>query len=357
MRGSLFIGVAGFLVAIRAGADVVALNEQETLSGNVVRIVEGTLVFRTSLAGQLMVPMDTLQGLTTDANLVITLTNGEVIYGKFRRSPEEQQVVPINGGAATPLALADVVEALPIPSTPETPPGSAPDAVTQVGVETALQWRDTSRTSTDLVGRVDLQRETEGQSLSGHVLVGRDDSGYFPSLAEGSLEWWRGGAAGMGPFVRGDAERDTSAGLGLRAQLTLGIQDMLWGNGGDSLHGFAGLGAAYEDWDGSALEDQGQMRFPWRDEKNSEKELNAALRLRYSRAIFKTGAFDSDIAVYPSATDIGDFRARSETSLVFPLTERLKLRLNLRLDYDNDPGLTGLDEWGTSVGAGFRWDF
>lgn len=357
MRGSLFIGVAGFLVAIRAGADVVALNEQETLSGNVVRIVEGTLVFRTSLAGQMMVPMDTLQGLSTDGNLVITLAGGQVLYGKFKKAPEGQQVIPLNGGPPAPLTLAEVKEALPIPPTPETPPENVSEDAIEIGIETDLQWRDTSRTSTDLVGRVDLKRDTASQTISAHVLVGRDDPEYFPGLAEGAVEWRREGADRIGPYARVDAERDTGAGLDLRAQLTLGIQDVLWGDSADSLRGFAGLGAAYEAWDATVLEDRGQMRMLESEEEDSEKELNVQLRLRYSRAIFRTGAFDSDFIVYPSLTDLGEFRARSETSFTFPVTSTLKLRLNLRLDYDNAPGLTGLDEWGTSVGAGFRWDF
>ncbi|HNT87088.1 MAG TPA: DUF481 domain-containing protein, partial [Candidatus Hydrogenedentes bacterium] len=159
------------------------------------------------------------------------------------------------------------------------------------------------------------------------------------------------------PFVRADIERDTGAALDLRAQLTLGVHDRLFDNGVSILHGFAGLGAAYEDWDATALEDREHFRAPSGESKETDRELSMQLRLRYSRAILKTGAVDGDIVVYPSLTDLGDFRARSEAAFTLPVMPRLKLRLNLRLDYDSDPGLSGLDEWGASVGAGFRWDF
>ncbi|HNT87672.1 MAG TPA: hypothetical protein PKL84_07380, partial [Candidatus Hydrogenedentes bacterium] len=151
MRGSLCIAFAGFLAGAIVDADVVKLNDQDTLTGSVVRIVEGTLVFRTSLAGQVMAPMDTLRGLTTDANMVITLTGDKVLYGKFRNTPEGQQVVPLDGGPPAPLVLAEVAEAMPIPATAESPPEPVSAGDLDVGVETGLQWRDTSRTSTNLV--------------------------------------------------------------------------------------------------------------------------------------------------------------------------------------------------------------
>ena len=79
--------------------------------------------------------------------------------------------------------------------------------------------------------------------------------------------------------------------------------------------------------------------------------------MRYGRPILRNGRLAQDVLVLPSLTDFGDLRATSESALLVPLTSSLKLKLNLRVDFDDEPEFRGIDEWQTSVGASIRWDF
>ena len=108
-------------VASCAGADILVLEDGERLSGQVVRVTGGTLVFRTTLSGQMMVPMDTVETLATQGNLVISMRDERIHYGRFARQTGQPQILPLDGSPPRTVDLAQVEEALPIPS----PPGSA----------------------------------------------------------------------------------------------------------------------------------------------------------------------------------------------------------------------------------------
>jgi hypothetical protein len=57
------------------------------------------------------------------------------------------------------------------------------------------------------------------------------------------------------------------------------------------------------------------------------------LTLRYARALFKGGRISENLLVYPSITELGNLRARSESVVSFPFTSRLRLKLDLLLDF------------------------
>jgi len=62
-------------------------------------------------------------------------------------------------------------------------------------------------------------------------------------------------------------------------------------------------------------------------------------------------------SLYPSMTDLGELRARSESSLLMPVTAHLDFRLHLFVDYEDEPEFESMEKWRTSIGAGFQWDF
>ena len=64
-----------------------------------------------------------------------------------------------------------------------------------------------------------------------------------------------------------------------------------------------------------------------------------------------------NLYLYPSITDLGEFRAESNTALLFPVSTKLQLRLDLLVEYDNSLPFNRLDHWQTAVGAGLQVDF
>lgn len=356
MRRAFLIAVMSCLLPAWAGGDVLVLGDKETLTGNVVRIEEGTLVFRTSLAGQMMVPMDTVHSISTERNFVITLSNGDVHYGKFASGSAGETIVPLNGEAAQAVTLAEVTEALAIPGTPRAGADDAAPRWRATG-ETGLVLRDTNRESVEASARIELRGELERSRVEGSLSVSGDDLDKSPNQAGASVLLRDSVRAGIKPYGEARLERDVDRGLDLQVELSLGLWDYLHEGEKGQLEWFAGLNLTYEDWDASEIEDRTSLSFGPGEDERAARESNLQLRLRYSRAIFHGSRLDEDLVLYPSVTDVGDFRARYETSVSVPLATKLRLRLNLRLDFDSDPELDGLDNWGATVGAGFQWDF
>lgn len=356
MRCAFLIAVLACLVPVWAGGDVLGLGDTETLTGDVVRIDEGTLVFRTSLAGQMMVPMDTVLSLSTERNFVITMSNGDVYYGKFSSGKEGASIVPLNGETARAVTLAEVTEALVIPGAPQ----AAVDGTTpkwEATGETGLVLRDTNRQSMEAATRIELRGELGRSSLEGTLSVSGDELDNGPNQTRASVLLQDRSRAGVKPYGEARLERDMDRGLALDAELSLGLWDYLHEGEKGQLEWFAGVNLTYEDWDASIIEDKTSLSFGPGEDERAATETNLQLRLRYSRAIFRGSRLDEDLVLYPSVTDVGDIRARYETSVSVPIATKLMLRLNLSLDFDSAPELDGLDSWGASVGAGFRWDF
>jgi len=147
----------------------------------------------------------------------------------------------------------------------------------------------------------------------------------------------------------------------LRGNLSLGVGKDLFAGTTHQLEADVGVGGTAEYFDTELLE-KSQTNglgkpFRRRDSTRDEQELHLRLRLRYARTLFKNGAFEKDLKLYPSLTGLGELRARSESSLLFPFTQRFKLKLDLLVDYESSSEFHGLDHWRTSVGASFLWDF
>jgi hypothetical protein len=338
-------------------ADTLSLDPAETLTGTVNRVTEGTLVFRTSLAGQIMAPMDTISALTSERNFVVTLTDGRVLYGRFVHGAEGSALVPLDGSAPAPVAYADVLEAIPIPSAAQAEPSAISTPGDQsrsaFSLETGFQWRKGNASRMEPTVRVELSLPTAGGTLETGALVERADSENFPAHARAEARWRGGGDTA--PYGAAGVARDTDSALRVRAELGLGLQHLLFEDPVTRLEGAVGVGLVYEDWDTGVMEEPAGPRY-W-DSTRSGADVELQLRLRYSRTLFQRGQLDGQVALLPSLTDPGDFRALSDAALSYPVSPSVQVRLNLRFYYESDPPFPGLTPWETTVGAGLRFEF
>lgn len=348
-----FCWIALFLAPVApaaAAGDWVVLEGGDALSGRVVRIADGVLVFRTALHGQMMAPVDTLEGLSTERNLAITLQDDTTLYGRFVREDGVIFVEPLDGSPRRPVALGEVWEALPIPA-------GAPRAEPEIrgSIEVGVRGRASTEDTLEPYARIGLSGEGARTAFDATLMAERADAGDFPRLAQGAIEV-RGlsGERATVPFGALDVERDQVRALDLRAQLTLGFLHELSASGEHRVQAVGGVGAAYDEW---SLRYLRSVSRRWHGRGASGGEVNLPLGLRFSRALFGDGEFAGDIMVYPSLTRLGELRARSAAALAYPIGQRLQLRLNLQLDYESAPEFRGLDHWSTSVGAGMRLDF
>lgn len=341
----LFLGVA-------AWGDVVELGSGESLSGSIVRVDDGVLVFRTSLKGQIMAPVDTLKSLSSEANLMLVMTGGGTLYGRLTKKDDRTYLVPLDRGATRPVDLAQIQSAMVIPSTPSDESLSK-EALQEwrATIQSGVVVRDARPGYVDSVSRVEAGRDTGDTRLRAEALVERADPKDFPRLLRGTASASGSGEAGAAPFAEVQAERDLMKSLDLRTGLSLGLFQELVQTPKQQISGAAGINVTHETWDNARTRAAHEYTV-------SDDELNLHLGLRYSRILFGSSELASQLTVFPSLIDTGEVRARSDTAVTVPLIQsRLLLRLNVLLDYEPARNRMGPDELRTEFGAGLGLKF
>lgn len=349
-RAALFL--CALLSVLSARADLLVTSSGESLSGDLTRVVEGILVFRTSLEGQMMLPVSEVKSLTTDHAWVVTDVEGGVHIGRFVAGGMEETPAAEGEKSNTPLTMASVLSAKPVPGQV----GSTPDKQHAWETEAGVGVRAFSGTGDGIEPSFQLGTQKRGEQLNTSLQLRFDADGADsrPAYFSGSFEVMGGADDAWAPFVQGRLERDTQEALRVRTGLTVGMRYRFPTSDGSELEGLAGLSASYGEWSRAYL-----SKAYSREGKgeNESTELNAHLGLRYSRSIWGGANWSTGFYVLPGLTDADDFRAGAASSVVVPLTSRLQLRMEMLMNYDRQPAFPELDTLGTSVGASLEWDF
>jgi len=384
MRTGFHRGLAGVLaatvclLAMPAAADVLVLSDGERLTGRLEDISEEILAFRATLAGELLVPVDEVRSLTTDAAYRITLADGTMAEGRFK---------PAGGGClltrdGAPDRKVDLADIVRIKETVLEPAGRGDGGE---GVadgakppfeamwEAGLRWNSGNTDYVAPYGRLTLTLERDRHEFFSTFLVEGADRRDFPRFFEMESEWRFFLEDGLSPFVGLRAERDTGSALDLRGELTLGLGAgrLVPESEHYALFAHAGLNLALEYYNLASLLEEDEYRGSWwrgspfarrakgllGDTRRRDEELNLQLGLNYEQGLFEDGGLSGKLLLYPSLTSFGDWRARSESSLHVFLTSTIRLKLELSVDFDNEPVFADVDQWRTSIGASIQWDF
>ncbi|MBI2424814.1 MAG: DUF481 domain-containing protein [Candidatus Hydrogenedentes bacterium] len=354
----MIMRIARFLIpclfAGLATGDVLTLSGGESVQGQLLRIRSGVIQFKTTLEGQIMAPADTVEAIATDRNLVLTLNDESILFGKLATESGENQFHPLDNGPASPIALADIKEAMPIPSPPAKDAPAYESALEswKSSVQTGIRWQDNAKDDVDAFLRLETERRLKDHLAEMNLSVERGDPDDFPSFLEGTARISAENDGAPGIFGEITAERNTFNALDLRTGLALGLHWRATGAAsGTDWH--AGLQVAHESHDNDAIRNIG---FERREEKE-ESALNLQLGLRYARILHGNAELSTALTLYPSLTDLGDLRARSETAYTLPLAQRLQLRLELAIEYESDPVFGALDPFSASFGASLGVEF
>ncbi len=346
-----FICITALLLAgLNVAADVLVLDTGESLSGSALRIKEGTLTFKTSLSGQMMVPMDTVKSLATDKKFAITLGDDSSRYGRFSSKEQANIILPLNGAPPEPVDLKGLKEALLIPSSPSAtslmgePLTEGASASGDLGVRFHTGGRD--GVAPLLRGEVGGRNEKSAWSvgISGFTDGGKEGVDFLDAQAR-----VKGIGNGLNPYLWVGLDRDTDQALDLRGHLAMGLYKAFMPSSSNTLDAYLGLDVAREQMNPKSVSVSGET------ERRSDVALHLGLRYYslLSRHLSLIGALD----LFPTLSDLGGLRGSSQASLLFPLNDRLRLRLDFHVGYDSDPLVVGLPKWSASVGAGVGVNF
>lgn len=370
MKFALTRLLTGLVVAcLGAAADTILLRDGDQLSGTLVEISDDVAVFRTELAGQLMVPLTRVASITTARDVQVVFKDGGTGTGRLVTTSGDMRFVPSQGGDPYPVTSAMLASVAPVPANvlPETSPAASSGLT--ASVESGVQYTSGNDDYVSLYSRLRLGADRRAYSWRSDAYIASGEGLEGIGVLRANAAWRWLPEAAVQPSVELALERNAGELLELRASLTVAGYHTFVSGPRHTLAGSLGLSAEAERWDGGDLADRdvfpGQgwdaleaaFYYHTIDRRYEDTDLRLKLDLRHVVHAFDRVAWEEQLTLTPSVTGGSDWRAAYESSVLFPLTDRLRLNLNLRVDYDSDPAFHYLDEWRTSVGAGIEWNF
>ncbi len=333
LAGLLAVGLGAPVVA-----DVVEFANGDRLTGQVVRLVDRKLTFRSAMAGEVAIPLERVAGLTTDQPVTVQRSDGGTVKTRVRLAAGQ---LALGDEAGLPLSLLLAINPPPPPR-----PGAARWSGSLVS-NLGNQRGTTDVDNLDLAVRLARQGTKDKLTLTGAYRLDRqrDAAGGTPVTAEDSwaaglrfdYQWTPRWFYFLNSQAKGDRARNldhrllNSAGIGYRLAPTPTFNFRADG-------GFTWLIEDYSDTRGRKEEATGQVTY------RLEKRVLQRVQLIHGTEW------------YPTLDDFGDFLITSEGALRYYFTERLFVGLNATLDYQSEPA-ANTKPYTLKYGAGFGFAF
>lgn len=357
---STILLIAGSLLAplmSLATADTVWL-ENETVSGSFFKIKDHTLFFRTALKGQMVAPMDTIRGISTERPLLITLEDGRILHGVLQYDSESTHLVPTGDKTkALPIRLTDIKEAILLPTAAPTEAGDlAAIQGTSTKVEGGAGIMQHLGSDKTTLPYTELQISNESRGVSSRVALGSTAGSDAPEFARGEASLVLQPDDTISPWLQGDVWRDIPSATEWRTGLTLGLRYNPSPEDKQGTAWFLGLRASAEKRE-TDIAEAPAWGIAAKETSASKDALSLHLGLHYSRLLTENASLEGTIQWQPGLTDVDYWRLYAEANLRVPLYNRLQLRLNVWVSYDADTLLPDVPHWQSSISAGLTYDF
>ncbi len=91
----------------------------------------------------------------------------------------------------------------------------------------------------------------------------------------------------------------------------------------------------HDDWKLMTEAALGYEYINYRMDSPSEGNLTLIPRLFLEKKLYRTLRFTEDMSIYPSLEDVHDFRVRSESSFINPISDKLSIKLSFIEEYNS----------------------
>lgn len=302
--------------------DQIHLNNGDRLTGQIVRLTDGKLVFKSQLAGEITVKLSDIRTFSSDLPIEVHLKDGTVLHQPVAAAePNEFAITAGQPLQPQTFELADVASINP-PAKPRPKwTGSLSGSVSSTHGNT---------TTESVSGSVNASRRTEKDRTTAEADYGKSDR-KNPTTGdqETTEDWWRTKAEydyffSKKFFAFGNAryERDDIARLDRRV--------VVGGGGGyqwieTDRTGFStnfGLASLYEKFDNQA---------------DSNSELSVQAGYNFNTAFLKNLQFVHNLTYYPSIDKMSDYYLTTTGELRTNLTKSLFANFKVIFNYDVTP--------------------
>ena len=348
--------IVAFAAAFPSAADLLILKDGDRFTGTLENIAGGMVTFRTRLAGKIYVSTGEVAEISTTQSVLVSAGGETLLPGRLKTEGGTHYITNTEQDLKRAVDLQAISSLSRLPASPES------DDAESSGLRGRARAGYVFREGTEDYQGPTVQLEAS-QPLAGGTLSGGLEAEYVgddPRLDRffsADLRYLMGERRWR-PEVGVEVERNRDKALDWRGELVLTLRRAIFADEVQSLDLGTGAGLAYEDYDAGPLRsDQGQSRLRTLGETTSDTDLNLHLDLQYQRQLSRRSDLFSQLWVRPNMTDVGDMRAGWDTILGFGLTPRLRLNLDLRLDYENGQPYRDLEEWRSRVGANVEVKF
>jgi len=311
----------GLLAAV-AQADELYLKNGDRLTGTLVRLTDGKLVFKADAAGEVTVGLADVLTLSTTGPAEVHLKDGTVVNQPIMAA--EAGTFAIDTGTALraqAFQLADLASMNPPPKPPVKWTGSISAGVTATS----------GNTSTEAVNaNISVARRSEKDRTTASANYARGKQEDPDSGEERTTEdWWRAKAQydyffskKFFGFINGSYEKDAIAELDRRVVVGGGAGYQWIESPRTNFSTSLGLASLYEKFD---------------NETDSNSELSAQAGYNFDHQLNNSVKFLHDLTYYPALEKFSDYYLTTTAELRASLTKSMFASFKTIFNYDATP--------------------
>jgi putative salt-induced outer membrane protein YdiY len=309
--GLIFLG--HLIVAEGVFADKIVLENGDTLTGSVEKVMGGKLTLKTDYAGTVEMQVDKIKQIFTDHPVEVHLTTGEILKGKIRTGEDGKIVV--EESPERQVAVDDWTKVTSVnPPPPRLWSGS-------INIGGSLQSGNTDRAGAHVSASTVWKTEQDRFMLNYEFNYAEEGREVTTRNHFGQLEYNYFFAKKFYGYMGIELQNDKFKDYTLRFAVGPGVGYQVWEDPVKFL--LFEVGLAYVNIN--------------RYEGPHDEYLAARLASEFRYKIFSFLAFSEKVEFYTSLGEGGKYKARNEAALIVPVISGWALRFSNIVDYDSAP--------------------
>ncbi len=322
MRYRMMLILMSLVLCIQAGyGDEIHLKNGDSLTGKIVKLVDGKMTFKSDLAGEVTVESANIQTLSSDEPITVKLKDGTALQQKIVSSQAGRfSIAGDEAIKAQEFAVADIVSINPpIPKWT----GNLSAGLTSTHGNTKTE---------SITGSANLKKRTDNDrtTISADYAKSKQDN---PDTGQEETieDWWRARAKydyfftkKMYGYLDGRYEKDAVAELDRRVTIGIGC-GYQWIESADmNFSTELGLASLYEKYD---------------NQTDSNSEVSAQLGYNFDKKLMKNLSFIHDLTYYPALSKFSDYYLTTTGELRADVMKDVFVNFKTIVNHDDTPAI------------------
>jgi putative salt-induced outer membrane protein YdiY len=322
MRSRMLIVLICLISLIQSGyGDEIRLKNGDRLTGKIVRLVDGKLVLKSDVAGEVTVNLSNIQTLSSDEPIIVNLKDGTSLKQKISSSEAGRFAIAGDETVkAQEFAVTDIVSINPpIPKWK----GNISAGITSTHGNTKTE---------SITGSANLSKRTQKDRTILSADYAKSKQNDSDTGEEVTIEdWWRAHAKydyflskKMYGYLDGRYEKDAIAELERRVAIGIGGGYQWIESAGMNFSTEFGLASLYEKFD---------------NQTESNSDITAQLGYNFDKKLRKNLSFINTLTYYPALEKPSDYYLTTTAELRADVSAAMFMNFKTIFNYDSTPAI------------------